>query len=901
MKMEVIYPQLEELYMVITNDFYNLSLEKRGENTTEKLESEKNILKIKDKIKQLKIFISKNKTKNINDSDIIQFLSKYINIIDTFFTKEKIEKIEVQYADQYCLSYLALVFFKFFCDDNEDMKELFQFNIDKYENFSKFINHYSLFKQIKGIYEENSISVLNECKIDKNLFIYLIIKFDNDSIFYPKSNEEGHKKIENEKENANKINIEQFKENDLITTKTNSGKKENRLNNGISEEKQIHNDINARNKICEINEDLDSSIKKDVKDNLTANIITTNINNYENESKENIISKDIKNIIDEKVNEKLNEIKSEMKVTSIKTDFDIIELKIKLIKTQECLEYGNIINLEYINNEKKKVEYLENYHKSLKNMIIKLSNPYNFNFWRKKTNIILKNIFIILRNNKFTITQEKDDKVLSQLEKNFYNLKSELKAKYQNSNKHIKINKLPTSENISKKIDKYKTELNPKKKTKINIADISQAADKEINKDKSDITALLSIDFLFFLKEKGNQIDHFEEKLLNFLLFNEINIIENDEIKIDEKKSELLKKEDIKEDKKKAININEKNNVKVNKIVKIEKKIKRYPTQIKEIKKNVEEGNIPHKTIIRSLNKPVKNNYDKKEEKDEIKIGNISLNNKYKKVIKNIKIIKQSKEINEKEEKNNQTKTEKNNKNENNPNLIKGKLNKKYEGKIKFNGKELIEMLESPIKFQQKILKITDNLFDLRNNKINEFKKDIKYDEMLKAISKFEKNKEFEILLLRISQTIKNIENYIENRYGNKVNIQSLNITEINDMNLKEMYNKYSQLVIYEKEISNKIKSLESEKKLVTDLQENIKKYESDINRMINQIKDKLKKESELIILLDIFDEYKEDLKTKIDKKNKHYLHYKHIFTKQNIDTFTFNDLISFLKKQFII
>ena len=288
MKMEVIYPQLEELYMVITNDFYNLSLEKRGENTTEKLESEKNILKIKDKIKQLKIFISKNKTKNINDSDIIQFLSKYINIIDTFFTKEKIEKIEVQYADQYCLSYLALVFFKFFCDDNEDMKELFQFNIDKYENFSKFIIHYSLFKQIKGIYEENSISVLNECKIYKNLFIYLIIKFDNDSIFHPKSNEEEYEKIENEKENANKINIEQFKENDLITTKTNSGKKENRLNNGISEEKQIDNDINARNKICEINEDLDSSIKKDVK-----------------------------NIIDEKVNEKLNEIKSEMKVTSI--------------------------------------------------------------------------------------------------------------------------------------------------------------------------------------------------------------------------------------------------------------------------------------------------------------------------------------------------------------------------------------------------------------------------------------------------------------------------------------------------------------------------------------------------------------------------------------------------------
>ena len=212
---------------------------------------------------------------------------------------------------------------------------------------------------------------------------------------------------------------------------------------------------------------------------------------------------------------------------------------------------------------------------------------------------------------------------------------------------------------------------------------------------------------------------------MNFLLFNEINIIENDEIKIDEKKNDSLLIEDINEDKKKEIRINEKNNIKVNKIVKIDKEFKRYSTQIKGIKKNPEGENISHKRIIRSLNMPVKKINDKKEEKDEIKIGNISLNNTDKKAIKNIQIIKQLKEINEKEEKNNQTKTEKNNKNENEHNLIKGKLNKKYEGNIKFNGKELIEMLERPIKFQQKILKITDNLFDLRNNKINEFKKDI--------------------------------------------------------------------------------------------------------------------------------------------------------------------------------
>ena len=295
------------------------------------------------------------------------------------------------------------------------------------------------------------------------------------------------------------------------------------------------------------------------------------------------------------------------------------------------------------------------------------------------------------------------------------------------------VNELPICQNIEKKLDKYKKELNSITNTNIN-KNISQAADEEssynlimiYNKDKPDIIASLSIDFLFFLKGKSNQINHFNEKLLNFLSFEE-----------------------------------------------------------------------------------------------------------------------------------------------------------KLQGKSKFNGKELVEMLENPIKYQQKILKKTDNLFDLRNNKINEFRKDIKYDdEKLKEISKFEKEKELEIFILRIRESIKNIENYIKKRYGNKVNINSLNIKEIDDIDLKEIYNIYLQLGIYEKEISNKINSFESEKKLVLDLQKCIKNYEIHINRMINQIKDKLKKEYKFIRLFDIFDEYKENLKTKIDK-NKDYLQYKDIFTKK--------------------
>ena len=1026
MNMEVIYPQLEELYKVITNDFYKMYLEKKDENAKEKLDSEKNNLNIKDKIEQLKIFISKNKTKNINDFDIIQFLSKYIDIIDSFYSKEKIEEIEVQYADQYCLSYIALVFFKFFCDDKEDLNELFHFNINKYQHFSEFITHYSLLRQMKLIYEEISFPVLEEFKIYKDLFINLIKKFDNDSIFYPKSNEGEHEKTENEKENVNKNNIEQFKENDLSTTKTNSEKKEK---NGNSEEKKINNDINVQNKIYEINEDMNSSIKKDLSVNSTTKIIKSNINNSENESQENIISKDINKKTDE-----IEGLKKELNEIKIKTDFDIIDLKIKFIKTQECLEYGNLIFLEYINNEKKKVEYLENYNKSLKNMVMILSNPYSFNFWRKITNIILKNIFIILRNNKFIITQKKDNKVLSQLENYFGKLKTKLNEKFKPNNKYKTVDDLPICTIIKTKLRKYKKQSNSTE----NITNISQAADKErsynliviYNNSKPDITASLSIDFLFFLKEKGNQIAHFDEKILNFLLFNEIDIIENDEIKIDNEKNNTFRIEAIKEDKKKEIKNNEKKNVTVNKIAKNEKLNKRYLTQTKEKKINSVEENKLHKRIIKSLNGQVKKKSDKIEGKDEIKIDQKLLNNKGKKVIKKVIKINISKEneLNEikdennnqikeaknnqikeennnqiknenynqiknenndpkkdennnqikeaknnqikeeknnqikeainnqikeeknnqikeeknnqikeainnqikeennnqikeennnqiKEEKNNQIKEEKNNqieeennnqikeennKNEKNNIMIKRKLNKKYEGKSKFNGKELVEMLENPIKFQQKILKNADYLFDLRNKEINKFRQNIKYDVMLEEISKFEKEKEFEILILRIRKSINNIEDYIEKHYGHN-NIRSLNIKEINDIDLKEIHNNYLKLRIYEKEISNKIKSFESEKKLVSDLQKNIKKYESDINKMINQIKEKLKKESELIRLLDVFDEYKEDLKTKIDNKNKDYLHYEKIFTKQNIDTFTFNDLISFLKKQIII
>ena len=71
-----------------------------------------------------------------------------------------------------------------------------------------------------------------------------------------------------------------------------------------------------------------------------------------------------------------------------------------------------------------------------------------------------------------------------------------------------------------------------------------------IEKDKTvEIICSLSIDFLFFLKEKGNKFSHFDESLLNYLLFNDLNIIEENEIDETVFKSEKInKKESLEED-----------------------------------------------------------------------------------------------------------------------------------------------------------------------------------------------------------------------------------------------------------------------------------------------------------------------------------------------------------------
>ena len=398
--MQPIYPQLEELYTAITKDCFKLYLEKEGKKIKKKYKSKKhNIITIKDKIKELKLFISKSNGKNIKDSEMFQFLSKYIYYMDAFLSEKIIEKIDVQYADEYCLPYIALVCFKFFCDDKIDINELLKFKIDKYEHFQNFISHYKLLEQILIEFEEKVTPLLNNNKSDNNLFIKLIIKFDYDGKFYPKLNENKNEVLESG--NFNEIYIESSKENDLNSTKANSDKKESPKNNTNSEEK-----INYENKIGEIDKDMNSSIKIDLNENLTIKKIGVNYHSLESTNEKSLMRKETENNINNNINENANdeimELKIELKVLRIKSDFEIIEVRLNSIEIKEYIKNGNIIHSEYINIANKKIEYLEKYYKSLKNIIINLSNPYNLNFWRKISKII---------------SQKKDHLILAKLKK----------------------------------------------------------------------------------------------------------------------------------------------------------------------------------------------------------------------------------------------------------------------------------------------------------------------------------------------------------------------------------------------------------------------------------------------------------------------------------------------------
>lgn len=557
---EIIFPKLDELYTAITKDCYNylyLSCSEQVQKSIDNiLISQKGRSDIYNQLYVIKYYIAKNKSKYKNYSDIIRFVSKYIDIMFAFFSKEQIAIIDVKFYYEYCLAYIVLVGYGYTLNNSLNDDKLFIFEVGEYDYFSCLLSKYGLFVKLKNFYEQCSSALRNI----NDKYFNLIAAFDKDYLFILDMAIEKEERCDSSKGS------------DLDSTKDNSGKKGNSKNEikekeeaeEGNENKDINNNLNIN--ITNFNNDSNDSEKEINLNETSSKINELNIDQKNVEPSHDLIPENVKNEIklhkDEEntknnvnkqniyetvfniqkeleVNKKVKSFEKEMEAnrikaetTEIKLEIEMIEIKFKWLETNEKLNYESIFNSLYLNAAKKNVEYLEQYIKSLRNTITNLSNPYNFNFWRKLSNIILKNLLIILNNKNFIINQSKNQKLLNLIRK-----------KFKDGNIFI-------DSKINKKINDYENGIKDEKKIK--TKNISNAADKErtfnlitINKEeKPDVTASLTIDFLFYLignvVERGTETKKEEQNFIeNILENNKIVSKEQNEIKIETEKKEV--------------------------------------------------------------------------------------------------------------------------------------------------------------------------------------------------------------------------------------------------------------------------------------------------------------------------------------------------------------------------
>ena len=419
-----------------------------------------------------------------------------------------------QYINDFCLAYIVLVGFRYIFYDEFQESSFFAFDVKNYDNFSKLLDKYTITNQIKKGYEECLALIKN--KINKNnIYCILINIFDRNNILSIKINKE--KKLEsinNPKENkevknmnkkisqsakANGIN---YKRNNIkinVSKKDNLNKNNNNKNKNIK--KRIYSNVINKELFQKRNLNKDSPKNKEF-------VLQKNNNNLNNKYKLNIGQ----NI---KINSELDDSNQKKELFNISTffnyiqatvlnseldmKFEIIESEFNLLKNIEKLKFRLMINSSLFDISQIKLEYLDNIISSLNNRVKNLSNPCKLNLWEKITNIILKNIFVILKKNNFNFYQKAEITILNQL----------IKYSRQSKKEHF--------EKLNKKIKNYEKKLSKKIFITKNIPHSSHEEKKfnliTIYKNKKpDIIASLSIDFLFYLKEKVSQINNSEFK-----------------------------------------------------------------------------------------------------------------------------------------------------------------------------------------------------------------------------------------------------------------------------------------------------------------------------------------------------------------------------------------------------
>ena len=205
------------------------------------------------------------------------------------------------------------------------------------------------------------------------------------------------------------------------------------------------------------------------------------------------------------LNNKIFRIEKELSFSNLQNEINNIEI------SEQFIIYS-YLNSAILSLEKTKINYLQKTTSLLNNTIRKLSNPYNFNLWRKISNIILKNIFIILRKKNYKISQNIGGLIINQLKSYESNFKDDILKAFKN--KIIELERTK-QQNESFIIGTPATD----KSRNFNLIIIS-------NNKSFEVKLSLCIEFLFYLKEMGNKINHFDEETLDILLFDDLNIYE---------------------------------------------------------------------------------------------------------------------------------------------------------------------------------------------------------------------------------------------------------------------------------------------------------------------------------------------------------------------------------------
>ena len=879
---------LYEIYEAVTNDCYIYLFSLCFQNVRDSI-----VKYISEKEKEnptlnIIIFILRQYAgiQNQLKSDfIISFTSKYLYNMYELTTNEQIKEIKEKKVNnnyEFCLAYIALLGYKYTLIGaltDEDKEKFFNFAMDEYENFSSLLNKYNISNIIKEFYDKSIFEIKNESTDDK--YLNLIKTFDQEKIF-----------IEDITHNKLYYDLPP-NENDLNSTKNDSSEKEKKENsiNELNENISINMDEKFKDiKIIENNSKNESNKNSSIEELSKIDDINNNKEKIDDDKKEkNIPQENLKNEINDKnIVDVVSNIQKEIKENKIQIKFEFILRDIKFIQKFDKLNYESMINSKYLKVQKKNSEYLEQYIGSLKNTIINLSNPYDFNFWRKIANIILKNIFVILNMKKFDLRQESKQSILNQLYSKF------------------KEKKIYINNNIKNRLILYENNLKIKKEINTNN-NLSDAADKKrdynliiiYKDDKPDIISSLSTDFLFYLKEKGNKFNHFDEVILIHILFNNLNIEENEFDFVEEEKEGKISQDrknnekNTKEIKIKLDNNNieeqkENNNNDVKKEVKIKNN-----NDNKEEKKGENINN-----NIEEINKVILNSDKKKEKKN---LENISSDNQKKNVIANENKLENTNEKNDEIKKelnhtnineiiNEPAKTNEEKKNENN------NLNKKKE--IIYTGDELIKMLKNPLYFQNKNIQ-KKNVFNSMYTEIDNLK--IYVGNKLNNEEKDEIITDINDVKSKIIELKKLIDIYFETY---KIDFKKIEIIQKDkqlnlDEGTKKIIDIYSKVQSLNGQMDDKIQLYKDIDKKISELDDSITSNENEINEEIKKIQTSIAKIAKLIKINNVFDEYKQDLKNKIKDITENKKDYSDIYNEKNIDEFTLDKLYNFLEEHF--